>query len=238
MVLLIKEYIEFHGFNSKELGLYLVTRDAPTPEEKEVIEDIPFKQGVLDFSMILGERTFNNREITYEFIAPWMNYGQRKKLERTIKQLTMRHGRSRLYDTHDQAYYWLGKCKSVEVEDDEEYKRLIIKIVFDCYPFMFTYYNYFDDVWDTFDFEEGIANFTKYEIRGTKQIYLFNTGTTSVAPTVITDAPITVSIDGRDYQYQTGTSEDYVLGLSPGENILTVTGNATVSFRYAAEVMG
>src|SRR5699024_11943405 len=60
----IKEQIEVNKFNSKRLGLYLLNRDAPTPEEKEIIEDLPYSQGVLDFSMIMGERMFDNRTLT------------------------------------------------------------------------------------------------------------------------------------------------------------------------------
>ena len=49
MGLEINEYIQFMGFNSKNEKLYLIERNAPTPEEKEILKDIPFKQGVLDF---------------------------------------------------------------------------------------------------------------------------------------------------------------------------------------------
>ena len=220
------EYIEFNRFNSRDLGLYLVQRDAPTPDAKDIVMDIPLMQGVLDFSLIMGERTFTNREITYEFIAPWLNYGRRKQLERNIKQLIMMHGRSQLFDTHDIGYYWLGKCISIET------------IVFDCYPFMLTIYNYFDDVWDTFNFDTDVANFTKYEINGTRDILLVNVGSTAVSPKITTSAPIKITLNDEVYSFDTGASEDFVLELLPGENYLKVEGDAVVSFHYAHEVMG
>ena len=64
----INEYIQFMGFNSKNEKLYLMERNAPTPDEKEILKNLPFKQGVLDFSALLGSRVFENREIEYVFI--------------------------------------------------------------------------------------------------------------------------------------------------------------------------
>lgn len=49
MITKIKEYIAFGDFNSRDAGWYLQKREAPTPDEKEIVESIPFMQGVLDF---------------------------------------------------------------------------------------------------------------------------------------------------------------------------------------------
>ena len=86
MGLEINEYIQFMEFNSKNEKLYLIERNAPTPEEKEILKDIPFKQGVLDFSALLGSRVFKNREIEYVFMLFNTPYNQRKIVERNIKQ--------------------------------------------------------------------------------------------------------------------------------------------------------
>ena len=67
MITKIKEYISFGDFNSRDAGWYLQKREAPTPDEKEIVESIPYMQGELDFSSALGERVFESREITYEF---------------------------------------------------------------------------------------------------------------------------------------------------------------------------
>ena len=64
------EKIIFNEFDSSEFDLKLISRDAPSPEEKEVAESVPYKQGKDDFSMIYGQRPFENRLITYTFLAP------------------------------------------------------------------------------------------------------------------------------------------------------------------------
>lgn len=235
----INELIQFKDFNSKDLNLYLLERDAPTPDEKEVIESIPFMQGELDFSMLLGERVFENREITYVFEAFNTPYSERKVLERTIKKLVMPHGRSNLYDTHNGKFFWYGKCKSVKVEDDAQFNTLTVTLVFNCYPFLYSFYDYFDDYFDDFDLDTETAAYTKFPISGATEIEVLNTGSASVSPEVIASSPMTVKDEsGTTYTYKAGTSVDYILTLKQGVNKLTVTGNGTIAFHFHKEVMG
>ena len=216
----------------------MVERDAPSPEEKEVIEDIPFKQGVFDFSMILGERVFKRVETTYKFTAFDIAYSDRKILERTCKRLLMVSGERPLYDTHDNEYYRLAKCKSVEIEDDAEYDRLIVTIVFDCYPFLLGYATYFDDVWDTFDFEEDIAGFTKYQITDNKQLILINAGDATVNPEVTVTANMTIKTADGDYAFNAGTSKNLSLNLKQGVNYIDVVGTGELRIHWNREVIG
>lgn len=238
MVVKINEMIEFADFNSKDCNLYLLNRNADTPKEKEIIEDIPFMQGVLDFSMILGERTFENREIEYEFLLSDSCYFERSAFETMLKQKLMPQGQQKLYDSHDNGYYWLGKCKSVHVEHDHRFNSLKAVITFDCYPFMFTLSSYFDDVWDSFDFDNSIAGFTKYKVNEKKEIMLINAGSISKGPTVEVTSDMKVIIDNQNYFYKKGISTSLSMGLRPGINKIIVEGNGTISFRWHAEVMG
>lgn len=239
MTLEITEFIQFEGFNSKDLGLYLIERDAPTPEEKEVVENIPFMQGEMDFSMLLGERVFSNRELTYVFEAFDLPYSQRKILERTVKRLLMPSGKSNLYDTHSGKFFWYGKCMSVKIEDDAKFGTLTVTLVFNCYPFLFSFYDYFDDYFDDFDLDTETAAYTKFPISGTTEIQLYNSGDSAVSPEVIASSEMTVVDDlGVAYTFKAGTSVDYVLTIKKGVNKLTVTGNGTIAFHFRTEVMG
>lgn len=181
------EGVQFNQFNSLNQNLILVRRDAPTPEEKKIVEDIPYSQGEIDFSMLLGERVFRNRPLTYEFISKKMSYGQRKVLENRIKRLNMMGDIGEIYDTHDAGYYWRGKCEYIEVIDDAEFNRLSVIIEFNVYPFLIDTKHYFDDVWDDFDFDADVANWTKYEVDGVRTITLYNSGDTTVRPNIIVE---------------------------------------------------
>lgn len=187
---MITEIIQANQFNSGNEGMYLVERDAPSPKEKEIIEDVPHSQGVLDFSMIFGERKFKNRVHTYEFIRPDTIYAKSKVVEQDLKRKLMMNSTGPIFDTHDHGYYWLGKCIDVDVEDDREYNRMLITIKFDVYPFMLTIKSWFDDVWDTFNFDRDVANFTKYEVKGEREIVLFNSGDITVTPVVVTQGGV------------------------------------------------
>lgn len=234
----INERITFNEFDSKKLGLYLIERDAVSPSEKEIVETIPFMQGVHDFSMLLGERIFDNRLITYTFFRPQTDYYERKLLEQEIKRKLMMNGILHLYDSHDESFYWYGKCKSVEVDDSEENRSLTVKIVFDVYPFMLSKNDYFDDVWDTFNFNHHVANWTKYLIKGKKKIFLINNGDTSLSPTIITDSDMKIILRDKTYTFKKGENKDFLMKLERGINELTIYGNGVIKFRYRTEVMG
>lgn len=157
MIINIKEGFRFDGKHSKDFGMRLKSRSAPTPEEKSIIEDLPFVQGVYDFSMMLGDRIFNNRPIKYQFETYEREYGKRKMAETVIKNWLMRKGIQPLYDDHDRGFHYLAKCTDVSVEDDHQGGRLLIEITFDAYPFMISDLPEGNDVWDTLNFELDVS---------------------------------------------------------------------------------
>ena len=239
MGLEINEYIQFMSFNSKNEKLYLIERNAPTPDEKEILKDIPFKQGILDFSALLGNRVFKNREIEYVFMLFDTPYEQRKIVERKIKQKLMVHSKNKLFDTHDSNYYWLGKCKSVEVENVEKFNHLKVTITFDCYPYMISRTNYFDDFWDTFSFDDDVANYTKYIVNSSLDFTLLNAGSVPVKPKITVDSQFSVKVNNEEpIIFEVGSRQDYYLSLRPGVNDVHVEGNGTIQFHYQKEVMG
>ena len=233
----IIEKIQFNKFDSKELGFYLISRDAPTPDEKELIEDLPFVQGEYDFSMLTGERIFKNRKISYVFHYFNAPYEIRKKVENKTKALLMMNGQSKIIDSHDPGYYWFGKCESVQVDDDESKRKLIIKIEFNCYPYLIALDSAFNDEWDTFDLEDGVAQFYKYRIKGKREINLTNYGSVSTSPIIKVSDPMKLTLNDSVIELKKGKNEDFFIKLSVGENILNVTGNGTFEIDMRLEVM-
>ncbi|WP_438838140.1 hypothetical protein [Streptococcus pluranimalium] len=238
MITKIKEYIQFGDFNSRDEGWYLQRRDAPTPDEKEVVESIPYLQGELDFSAIFGERIFESREITYEFKLPNTAYQDRKVAERFIKSSMTTKTERQLRDSHDQRYYWLGKIKNIKVVDDPLKKNLVATIVFKCYPFAFHEDNYFDDVWDTFDFDNDFSTWTRWEVNGEKNIYFINSGEVSVTPTIDCSSGFKLTTnDGKVHNFTKGINKDFVFVLRPGVNYFKVEGTGSIAMHYSIEVM-
>lgn len=233
----IKEGFKIEGKHTKEFGMSLKSRQAPSPEEKIVTEDVPFMQGVYDFSMILGERIFNNRTITYQFETYERDYQYRKVDETVLKNWLMTKGIIPLYDDHNPGYYYLAKCTNVQVEDDHVYGRLIIDITFDAYPFMIAENEEGNDLWDVFNFELDYVQDNEYVVTGSKQINLMNMGSTGITPSIITSSPMTISKKGNTYNIPQGESKSELLRLEIGENPMTITGTGTIKFIFYKELI-
>ena len=237
MTIEIKEGITFNNFDTRENDMYLIDRSAPTPAEKEIIENVPFAHGVYDFSNILGERIFSNRTISYTFHIHEHDYDRRKHEQTVLENKLLGTHITRLEDSYDENYYYLGKCVSVNTTDDHVYNRLIVVIDFDCYPFKISKLPEGHDIWDEFNFELDISQEVQHTVNGTKEITLYNVGTPSAVPSIIASSEMTIKKGAVSVTVPRGTSKSELLRLSAGENKLKVTGNGTIEFDFYKELI-
>lgn len=234
----ITEGFTFGDYNSTENGMFLISRDAPTPDEKEIVESVPYMQGVYDFSTLNGgERYFDNRQITYQVMLFNSDYSTRKGAEQEIKRRLVPLGIQALYDTHDIGFHWLGKVKTVTVEDDAKVNTLAATITFDCYPFAITNNIEGSDIWDDVFFPHWIFQDTKYTVSGTQAIKLYNIGSKSIECELVVSGNITVAGGFGSIDLTSGNYKDTQLVLAMGVNNLTLTGNGTIEFRFYREEM-
>ena len=234
----ITEGFVFGNYDSRENNMFLISRDAPTPSENEITESVPYMQGVYDFSQLNGgERYFDNREITYQVMLFEKDYPTRKYAEQEIKRQLMPLGIQPLYDSHDNGYHWLGKCKSVSVEDDAEKGTLSCSVVFDCYPFAIYNSTEGSDIWDDVYFPHWIFQETKYTVNGSQSISLFNIGSKSAECELIVTGTVNASGSFGTLNLTAGNYKDTQLVLTMGENKLTLSGNGTIEFRWHREEM-
>ena len=234
----IDEGFIFGSYSSADNDMFLISRDAPTPNENEITESVPYMQGVYDFSQLNGgERYFDNREITYQVMLFEQDYSTRKYAEQEIKRQLMPLGIQPLYDSHDNGYHWLGKCKSVTVEDDEAKGTLSCSIVFDCYPFAISNDDAGADIWDDVYFPHWIFQETKYTVNGSQSISLFNIGSKSAECELIVTGTVNVSGSFGTLNLTDGNYKDTQLVLAMGENKLTLSGDGTIEFKFYREEM-
>lgn len=158
------EKIIFGQFDSEKLGLLLTVRSAPLPEEKRVIENIPFSDGVEDYSQIFG-KFFNEREINYTFVKMNANYDERRQLEAKIKHLASPYNYTELYDTHDLGYYFKAKLMSATFVNDAQFQTLTCQLGFKAQPYMYRNNDSYDDVWDSFNFDVDIAQIYDFNVQ-------------------------------------------------------------------------
>lgn len=233
----IREGFKFDGKHTKEFGMSLKSRSAPTPEEKSITEEVPFMQGIYDFSTILGERFYRNRTLSYVFEVYERNYDHRKVDETVLKNWLMKPGYIPLYDDHDPGYYYQAKCTSVEIEDDHKAGRLIVNVSFDAYPFMISILPEGHDIWDEFNFELDVSQLVEYTVNGSREINLLNVGSCSVVPTITASSPMEIIKENTTYQVPSGESKSELFRLKIGENPMTVNGNGTIKFTFYKELM-
>lgn len=233
----IKEGFRVEGVHTKDYGMSLKSRQAPPPEEKTIVEEVPFMHGVYDFSMILGERIFKNRPISYRFETYQRNYQHRKVDETVLKNWLMRKGIVHLYDDHNPGYYYLAKCTNVNIEDDHVYGRLLIDIAFDAYPFMVAENEEGNDEWDSFNFDLDYVQENEYTVTESKEINLMNVGSTGVTPTIVASSSMAINKKGVIYNVPSGESKSDSFRLEMGENPITITGKGTIKFLFHKELI-
>ncbi|SFL60705.1 hypothetical protein [Lactococcus garvieae] len=165
------EKIIFGQFDSEKLGLMLTERSAPLPEEKRVIENIPFSDGVEDYSQIFG-KFFNERELNYTFVKMDANYDERKQLEAKIKHLASSYNYVELYDTHDLGYYFKAKLMSATFVNDAQNQMLTCQLGFKAQPYMYRNNDSYEDVWDSFNFDVDIAQIYDFNVQSYLKTFL------------------------------------------------------------------
>lgn len=236
----IVEYMAKGNFNSKEHGLYIIDHDAPSAEEVEIIEQIPFMQGQYDFSMLTGERIFSNRTVTATFWKPNTPYEERKAIEAKVKEELMISGIDYIEDSWLRSgLRWYGKCKSVKPSDDASNNSLTLTVEFDVYPFALRENVSYSDIFDEdFFTDDSVDNWTGYYVHGKREILLINIGANASSPTIrATSAMQLITNDKTVIKIPKGESQDYFFKLQKGLNRLKVTGEGHISFYISSEVM-
>lgn len=233
----VKEGFRYNDKHTKEFRMILRERQAPTPEEKRITEDVPYMQGVYDFSMVFGERTYYNRSLTYVFEIYERDYERRKVNEAAIKNWLLNSDYAPLYDDFDRGYYYIAKCTSVDIQDEHSAGRQIVTINFDAYPFKISQYPEGHDIWDVFNFELDVSQPVEYTINGTCEINILNIGLCSVVPIVTSSSSMKILKDGVLYNVPQGESKNDSFRLKIGENPMTVTGYGTIKFTFYKELI-
>ncbi|MGX7244757.1 hypothetical protein ACWOC1_07885 [Enterococcus quebecensis] len=238
MAIEITEYIEMGRFNSKDSGYYVLEHDAPSPDEQEIMESIPFMQGVYDFSMLLGEKVFDNRKVTVKLYRPLTIYENRKRFEQEAKEQLMLNEISPITDSWLDGSHWLGKCTSVTADDDQNKNSLTLTLVFDCYPFALKNAAGYNDAFDLDYFVDGVDQWTGFFVKGQRQILLINEGVNATSPVITaTEKMVLITEDGETLDIEKGQNQDLFFKLKRGENHLTIVGNGHIRFNTETEVM-
>lgn len=235
--IIASEGFVFNNYDTRLNGWWLTERTAPTPEEQEITESVPYRQGSYDFSMIDNERFFNNREITYKLLYVGEKYHNRKGLEQELKRQLMPHNWDKLVDTHEPTYYWRAKCKSVEVTDNSDNETLEASIVFTAYPYAYTNHNEGADYWDDVFFPHWIWQQVKFNVNGSQDVNVKNIGSRPVLSSFVVTGNIKAKGSFGEVSLNDGNYKQTQVVLDIGDNKINLSGNGTIEFIFKREEM-
>lgn len=237
----IQNGIAFGDFDSRAECFYLTTRSVPSPGEKENTESVPYMHGIYDFSMLDNERFFENRDLTFEFLLPSLDYDDRSRAENELKRRLMPLPIQSITDTHlPPGRHWRGKVKSISVTDDADKRKLTVTIVFDAYPFAITDVAEGEQTWNNIYLPEDVFQEVEFDVvEGADQtVVLINPGDSRLSPTISVTGTVTITGDlFGAVTLPTGNYSDTEVALLEGINYLTLSGSGHVTFGFNKEVM-
>lgn len=228
------------GKRPSDFGAYMhvATHDIGFPSKVKTVVTVPYSNQVYDFSTVGGVQPYNERKVTY-VINVVNKYGYDQVSMHQLKTeianwLYSSNSKTELYDDKLPDYHFLAELQE-EADLKDDIRSGELTVVFTCYPFMIANKFEGDDDWDTFDFDNDIAQDVDFEINGSRSFELINNSVTAVTPQITTNAALTVQVGQIEYQLPQGTSQD--VPLEVGTNTISVTGSGKISFAWHREVI-
>lgn len=210
------------------------------PTIKSIFIDIPGSDGILDLTESLnGFVTYNNREGQFEFIvandyrrswatgySEFMNWLQGRRI-----RVVLDDDRSFFYEGR----LWINEWRS---NNDGTWSNVVIN--YNVGPYKSDIISSIDDwLWDPFNFETGIIwKLKDLPIKGQVTVNIHNRSR-RVIPTYHVKSSSgtkdwTFAMNGNNISQSVSTADikDPLLQLEPGLNVLTVTGDGTLSIEF------
>lgn len=199
----------YHTF--RDFSLVLSSKEIKTPAIKTKKIAVEGMDGELDLTDYFGEVSYENRDLTFEFTA-LAKYTEFNELFSKIQNAL--HGKKmKIIIDDDASYYYIGRINVNEWKSDRRIGKIVIEC--DCEPYKYKVY-------------KTIITET---INGQRDFVLLNLRK-QVIPVFKSSGELQITFDNQIYSISAGeyTLEDVV--LKEGKNLLSVSGNATLTIEY------
>lgn len=228
-------------FNSKhsysDFKMILEKRTIYPPNKKKIKEDVPFMNGIYDFSTVgtNGEIVYGERQI---FVS--LGFMTRSKellaiLFSSIFTWLMDSGKQQLIFDDIADYYFLAEVE--EISNLDEFVRTgKLEIKFIAEPFKYGVNLEGSDIWDTFNFETDVLQDTEFDVVDTKTVNIINVGR-SVIPTINVDATMSVILNSKTYNLSIGDNKLYDFMLWNGDNSIIINGTGHIKFIFRKQTL-
>lgn len=230
--------ITFNNKNSiDDLNLCVSDSEIGSVEKQRVVENIPYKNGTLNFSSLYGEETFEEITLKYTFDLLANDSKEIEILKNKVKDWLLTCGENILIDSSIIGLHYKSECISVEFDDDYDYS--FCTATFKAYPFKIGNNLENEDwLWDPFCFETDVINQTIYEVNNDEiEIKLYNVSSHKVVPEVSVTGNLIIEKNKTIITLSEGIYKSYKFKLDKGENIIKIRGEGTIKFNFYKEVL-
>lgn len=223
-----------HSYN--DFGIKILSRSISIPSKRKIKDTVPFMNGSYDFSLLYGEQTYDEREITYTFSLPKKDKVKLNMLKIKIIEWLYDGIQSKLYDDQIPGFYFLAECTGIDY-DESFYNYAQLTASFTAYPFKISTLQDGHDIWNEFNFELDMVQNTKFNVIENESITLYNNSAVGVYPTIICDNNFEIIKNNITYRFKPGEIKSFDFKLEKGENQLLLKGNGSIEFKWFKEVL-
>lgn len=222
--------VRFGGKDVIEYGCYLAHYEISAPSVQTKYVKVPLRNGALDLTELLtDEPKYDNRKIKVEllYLGDYIEAAA-SNIENYL------HGqRFNIEFDSDASYFYAGRCSVSGYSKKQKGGGGIITIDVEADPFKYSVVSSDDDwLWDPFDFEEGYINELKnIVVAGSTTVSLIADAKPTYA-TITTNAQMNVTYKNKTVTVTMGSTVLYDFEFEQGENLITLTGNGTVTISY------
>lgn len=202
------KFDDVHSYD--DMNLILSNVNIPPATVKTVYVDIPGGDGSLDLTEALGEAKYNDRECSFTFtVFPHENFEEKKKYVSNL----LNGKRCRITLDKDPGYYWDGRCSIDEYASEKNLHQIVVGAIVAPYKLK--------------------TNLTTVVVPSGENVSgTLTNGRKRAVPTITTTQGARIIFNGATYNVGVGTHKILNIELKSGENYVTVSSAASVSFIY------
>ena len=221
------------------MGLTLTSIDIGIPDKKKVMVSIPFSNENYDFSSVYGGQLYEQRTITCKFELESATTNPRLSLmnlrTQVVNWLFGPIGLTRFEYEGLPGYYFLAEVQQ-NASFETVWKNGALEVPFTAYPFMISERAEGSDAWDDFNFELDAFQDVAFDVNGSLDILLVNTGISLARPEIASTSKMTLTMRNQQFSIIPG-SRVYDFFTLEKENEIRIEGNGRISFEWFKELI-
>ena len=193
-----------------DLNLVLSDIKIPPAAVKTTYVDIPGGDGSVDLTEALGEVKFKDRACKFTYtVFPSDDFEEKKKQVSNL----LNGKRCKIVVDKDPNYYWEGRCSIDEYSSDKNLHKLVVGATVAPYKLK--------------------TNQTTVNVHAGEEVTVsLQNGRKTVVPVISCTAETVIVFGDNTFNFNAGTHKDLGIKLIEGNNTVTVTSSADVTFTY------